>query len=230
MPSHCGLRGNERADSIAKEASSLDQTTATVDVRTAHRAAARLARTRTIQAWPAGWYRPDGPFKTKLLPNRAHGDIQQPSGGFQDNNKKTVETDLQNIHLPKRALRRLSRRASPKRNCNQTGPSATSKYRGGIPNNRSGPHCGSSPRRGPSKNKLLPKRVNNTQLPERAPTEAIKAGPSKKKLLLKRAHGRIQLPERASTEAVKTGPLQKETAAKAGPRQYPTTGAGPGTT
>ena len=57
VPSHCSLRGNERADSIAKEASSLDQTTATVDVRTAHRAAARLARTRTIQAWPAGWYR-----------------------------------------------------------------------------------------------------------------------------------------------------------------------------
>ena len=36
----------------------------------------------------------DGPFETKLLPNRAHGDIQQPdwpSGGFQDNNKKLLK-------------------------------------------------------------------------------------------------------------------------------------------
>ena len=48
VPSHCGLRGNERADTIPKEASSLDQTTVTVDVRTAHQAAARLACTRTI--------------------------------------------------------------------------------------------------------------------------------------------------------------------------------------
>ena len=31
------------------------------------------------------------------------------------------------------------------------------------------------------------KRVNNIQLPERAPTEAVKIGPSKKKLLLTRA-------------------------------------------
>ena len=54
VPTHCGLRDNERADTIAKEASSLDQTTATVDVRTAHRAAARLARTRTIQAGRPG--------------------------------------------------------------------------------------------------------------------------------------------------------------------------------
>ena len=60
----------------------------------------------------------------------------------------------------------------------------------------SAPHCGSS-RRGPSKKKLLPKRINDIQLPERAPTEAIK-----------------------------TGPFQKETAAKAGPRQGPNTGAG----
>ena len=46
-----------RADAIAKEASSLDQAEASVDVRTAHRAAARVARARTAQAWPAGWYR-----------------------------------------------------------------------------------------------------------------------------------------------------------------------------
>ena len=64
------------------------------------------------------------------------------------------------------------------------------------PNNRSGPHWGSLSR-GPLKKELLPKRVNNIQLLERAPTEAVKIGPSKKKLLLKRAHGNIQQPKRA---------------------------------
>ena len=57
VPSHCGLGGNERVDNIAKEASSLNQEEAVMDVRTAHRAAARIARSRTTQAWPAGWYR-----------------------------------------------------------------------------------------------------------------------------------------------------------------------------
>ena len=57
VPSHCGLGGNERVDTIAKEASSLNQGEAVVDVRTDHRAAARIARSRTTQAWPAGWYR-----------------------------------------------------------------------------------------------------------------------------------------------------------------------------
>ena len=58
VPSHCGLGGNERVDSIAKEASLLNQEdTATIDVQTAHRAAARLARSCTTQALPAGWYR-----------------------------------------------------------------------------------------------------------------------------------------------------------------------------
>ena len=136
-----------------------------------------------------------------------------PFEGFQDD-KKTVETGSQNIYLPERALRKLSRRASLKRNCCQSGPTTISNNRSGGgpylglgnteagPNNRSGPHCGSLSRRDPSKKKLLPKRVNDIQLPERTPTEATKTGPSKKKLLLKRAHGRIQLPERASTEAV----------------------------
>ena len=57
VPSHCGLRGNERADVIAKEASALPQDSTAVDTRTAHRAAARLARARTTAAWPPGWYR-----------------------------------------------------------------------------------------------------------------------------------------------------------------------------
>ena len=57
VPAHCGLRGNERADAIARDASALDQLEVAVDVRTAHRAAARLARAKTIAAWPPGWYR-----------------------------------------------------------------------------------------------------------------------------------------------------------------------------
>ena len=54
IPSHCGIPGNERADAIAREASDLQQADTAVDVRTVHRAAARLARVRTIEAWPTG--------------------------------------------------------------------------------------------------------------------------------------------------------------------------------
>ena len=57
VPSHCGIDGDERADAIVKEASSLYQSDAAADVRTVHRAAARLARARTVQAWSAVWYR-----------------------------------------------------------------------------------------------------------------------------------------------------------------------------
>ncbi|KAF0289586.1 hypothetical protein FJT64_012230 [Amphibalanus amphitrite] len=57
VPSHCGVDENERADQITKEATALPQAAVPVDVATAHRAAARLARDRTIAAWPEGWYR-----------------------------------------------------------------------------------------------------------------------------------------------------------------------------
>ena len=57
VPSHCGIPGNERADTLAGEASALDQTDVPVDVRTVQRAAARLARARTLASWPEGWYR-----------------------------------------------------------------------------------------------------------------------------------------------------------------------------
>ena len=50
----------------------LRQTNAPIDVQTAHRAAARLARTRTIQAWPAGWYRQR--MGSRLPPAVAGGD------------------------------------------------------------------------------------------------------------------------------------------------------------
>ena len=57
VPSHCGTAGNERADTIAKEACSHPQDNVPVDGQTAHRVAARVARARTFQAWPAGWFR-----------------------------------------------------------------------------------------------------------------------------------------------------------------------------
>ncbi|XP_043207002.1 uncharacterized protein LOC122373221 [Amphibalanus amphitrite] len=57
VPSHCGIPGNERADTLAGEASALDQNSATPSTTTIQRAAARLARARTIAAWPDGWYR-----------------------------------------------------------------------------------------------------------------------------------------------------------------------------
>ncbi|KAF0295398.1 Gag-Pol polyprotein [Amphibalanus amphitrite] len=57
VPSHCGLEGNERADTLAKEAARLPQESAPLDVRTVHRAAARSARARVAARWPEGWYR-----------------------------------------------------------------------------------------------------------------------------------------------------------------------------
>ena len=53
VPSHCGIDGNERADSVAKEAAALPQERVTVDVRTAHRA----ARQRAIASQPDALYR-----------------------------------------------------------------------------------------------------------------------------------------------------------------------------
>ena len=53
------------------------------------------------------------------------------------------------------------------------------------------------------KKKLLLKRaLSDIHLPGRAPTEAIKTGPSKEKLLPKRALSDIYLTERAATVAV----------------------------
>ena len=57
VPSHCGISGNERADSVAKEAADLPQQDVPVDVRTIGRAVARTARETTIANWPAGWFR-----------------------------------------------------------------------------------------------------------------------------------------------------------------------------
>ena len=74
--------------------------------------------------------------------------------------------------LRERALRKLWERASPKQNCCQTGPSTTANTEAG-PNNRSGTYGASSLRRGPSKKKLLPKLVNDIQVAERVPIEAV---------------------------------------------------------
>ena len=57
VPSHCGLRGNERADELAKESAALPQEEVPVDVRTVVRAAARAAKSRVCRQRPSGWYR-----------------------------------------------------------------------------------------------------------------------------------------------------------------------------
>ena len=72
VPSHCGFEGNERADNIAKKASSLDQRWTSDQRRTAAsggRSGGRQNRSPdggetiasqtklSLQAWPAGWYR-----------------------------------------------------------------------------------------------------------------------------------------------------------------------------
>ena len=57
VPAHCGLPPNERADELAKEASSLPQADVPVDVRSATKAVARAAS----KAWRERW--PDSLFK-----------------------------------------------------------------------------------------------------------------------------------------------------------------------
>ena len=56
VPSHCGIPGNEHADTLAGEAAALPQEEAPLDTRTVFRAVARVARARTAQQRPAGWY------------------------------------------------------------------------------------------------------------------------------------------------------------------------------
>ena len=76
----------------------------------------------------------------------------------------------------------------------------------------------------PFKAKLLPKwSQGNIQQPKRAPSEV--SSPFKKKLLLS---GPMTASHYRSGPLLRmSSSLQKETAAKAGPRQHPTTGAGP---
>ena len=57
VTSHCGLRGNGRADELAKEAAAFPQEEVPVDARTVVRAAARAAKTRVCRQRRSGWYR-----------------------------------------------------------------------------------------------------------------------------------------------------------------------------
>ncbi|KAF0304735.1 putative RNA-directed DNA polymerase from transposon BS [Amphibalanus amphitrite] len=58
IPAHCGIPGNERADVLAKEASSLSQDAVPTDVRSMVKAVGRSA----TKAWRRSW--PDSFFKT----------------------------------------------------------------------------------------------------------------------------------------------------------------------
>ncbi|KAF0309739.1 Ribonuclease H [Amphibalanus amphitrite] len=57
VPAHCGLRENERADELAKEASGLPQEAAATDVRTLTKAVARCASHRWRQEWPSSFFK-----------------------------------------------------------------------------------------------------------------------------------------------------------------------------
>ena len=173
----------------------------------------------------------DGPFKTKLLPNRVHGNIQQPNWPLRRLSRRQKK-------LLKWAPRTSSCRSGPYGGC-QDGPlqNETAAKRDpqqhrtteAGPNNRSGPqpHWGSLSRRGSSKDKLLPKRVNDIQLPERASTETIKAGPIRKETAANWHTAGSNYRSGPLLRLSRRIPSKKETAAKAGPRQYPTTEAGP---
>ena len=175
----------------------------------------------------------NGPFKTKLLPNRVHGNIQQPNWPLPEafkTTKKAVEFGSQNILLPERALRRLSRRASPKRNCCQTGPSANIE----LPRRVLTTEADLSPTEAHYQDGALPKinccrngSSNDIQLSERASTETIKAGPIRKETAANWHTAGSNYRSGTLLRLSRRIPSKKETASKAGPRQYPTTGAGP---
>ena len=57
VPSHCGLVGNERADALAGEASTLPQEGVPVDTRTLVGAVRRAATRQWQASWPAGLFR-----------------------------------------------------------------------------------------------------------------------------------------------------------------------------
>ena len=141
---------------------------------------------------------------------------------------------LDNIQLLERTTTKLVNTAPSKQNCSQNGPKETSNNRSGALSEalsnrlfqKSGspkhPATGTGPTEavntGPSKKKMMPNRaLNNTQLPERATTQAVKY--SKTKLLPNRAHGNIHQPEWACPEDFKTAPKkQNKKNTKAGPK------------
>ena len=57
VPAHCGLTGNEKADVLAKEASSLAQEDVPVDVRTITKAVGRAASKAWRESWPDSLFR-----------------------------------------------------------------------------------------------------------------------------------------------------------------------------
>ena len=103
---------------------------------------------------------------------------------------KKLPKRAHNTHLPEQALRKLSRRTTPKRNCCQTSQQSSTI------------------------NIQLPGRVITTGT---GPTEAYhQDGPLPKRNRCR--NGSTTLSERASVEAVKTDPFQNETAVKTGRR------------
>ena len=57
VPAHCGLPGNERADTLAKEASGLPQEGVTADVRILTKAVSRAATKEWQKGWPASFFK-----------------------------------------------------------------------------------------------------------------------------------------------------------------------------
>ena len=57
VPAHCGILENEQADSLAKEASALEQSSTPLEASSVTRAAARLARKQWRLTWPDGWFK-----------------------------------------------------------------------------------------------------------------------------------------------------------------------------
>ena len=73
-PTHCGIPKNEQADSLAKEASVLDQSSTPLEARSVTRVAVRLARRKWCLTWPDGWLKD---IFRERLPGPIRGDDRE---------------------------------------------------------------------------------------------------------------------------------------------------------
>ena len=103
MPAHCGIPANEQADSLAKEASALEQSSTPLEVSSVTRAAARLARKQWRVTWPDGWYKD---IFRERLPGPIRGDDR---GAAVD----THQLRADHWSASEQWLHRIGRRPSP---------------------------------------------------------------------------------------------------------------------